>query len=175
MPCAAGIRQILTTVRKGPPRDARGSDEGTEARGREATPPASGRARCPRPGPLSTPQPHSPHRCVRGPHRAVYYGGGHLRPWKGQDWPRSGSLTCLSCHTPRLRRLLPRSAPTTHSKPIKFSILFTPTPLCRQPRSPPPLNLCPLALSLLCLGKEEDLKEFGRPAPPRPAQGRPAT
>lgn len=138
------------SLERAPPRGARGSEEDAEARGREATPPRSSRARGPCPSPFSTLQPHSPHRCVRGPHRALYYRGGHLSPWEGQDWPRSNSPNSLSCHTPRLGRLLPRTAPTTHSKPIKFSILFTSmTPLCRQPRSPPPLHPCPLALYLV--------------------------
>lgn len=101
----------------------------------------------------------------------------------GEDWPRSSSLNYFPCQHPCLRKAAPQGHPYQHSKPIKFSIFFTSTtPLCRQPRSPPPLNppmpRSPLPQDSLpgyfSLGKE-DPKELGSPAPARLAQARPAT
>lgn len=58
---------------------------------------------------------------------------------------------------------LPRGTPSAHSKPIKFSTLFTSrTPFCWQPPPPPPLGL----------GKE-DPKVWGQASrtPPHPTDG----
>lgn len=62
---------------------------------------------------------------------------------------------------------------TLQTNKIFYFVYCKDSPLLAASVSPTPEPL-PFS-SLLSLGKEEDLKEFGTPAPPRPAQGRPAT
>lgn len=66
-----------------------------------------------------------------------------------------------------------RSNHTLQTNKVFYFVYFNDSSLPAASVSPTPAPL-PFG-SLLSLGKEEDLKEFVRPAPPRPARGRPAT